>query len=129
MSDLLHALAAGERYTCPVSPQATAWWMSAWTCAANLLHAAAMDVRNADPARAWPLPVLRLSIAQVVDTLAALYGADRKRLVAYAPQPALEAVFGRYPVLDDASSRALGLADDGSPSDLVRRALAARPEE
>lgn len=124
MSDLLRKLAAGESYTCPVSPEATAWWMSAQRCAENLLHAAGMDVRAADPARAWPLPVLRLSIAQLVDTLASLYGEERRSLLHYAPQPALEAVYGRYPVLDDTASRALGLRDDGSPEDLVRRALA-----
>lgn len=124
MSDLLHALRAGERFTCPVSPQATAWWMSAPCCASNLLQAATMDVSRADPARAWPLPVLRLSIAQVIDTCAALFGDDRRDLVAFAPNERLEAVFGRYPVLDDAHARALGLADDGSPEALVRRALA-----
>lgn len=123
MSDILRKLAAGERYTCPVSPQATAWWMSARRCADNLVHAAGMDLTGADPARAWPLPVLRLSIAEVVDTLAALYGEDRRALVHYAPQAGLEAVYGRYPVLEDAPSRALGLRDDGSPGDLVRRAL------
>src|SRR5690606_4018669 len=32
MSDILHALAAGDRFTCPVSAQATAWWMSARRC-------------------------------------------------------------------------------------------------
>lgn len=124
MSDLLHALRAGERFTCPVSPQATAWWMSAPRCAENLLHAAAMDVSQADPARAWPLPVLRLSIAQVVETCAALYGENRRQLVQFDPQPRLEAVFGRYPLLDDASSRALGLRDDGSAEELIRRSLA-----
>lgn len=129
MSDILHALQAGERYTCPVSPQATAWWMSAWRAAENLMHAAAMGVAGADPARAWPLPVLRLSMAQVVDTLASLYGADRRGMVDYAPQPALEAVYGRYPVLDDSAARALGLRDDGSAQDMVRRALAPHPDE
>jgi nucleoside-diphosphate-sugar epimerase len=124
MSNLVLALAAGERFTCPVAPGSTAWWMSSWRCAENLLHAAGMDISKADPARAWPLPVLRLSIAQVVDTMASLHGADRRHLVDYAAQPALEAVFGRYPVLDDAASRALGLRDDGTPQDLVRRALA-----
>lgn len=128
MSDIIQALAVGEPFTCPVSPEATAWWMSARRCAENLLHAAAMDVSNADPRRAWPLPVLRLSIAQLVDTLASLYGADRRALVHYAPQPALEAVYGRYPVLDDAAGRALGLTDDGSPADLVRRALQSASE-
>ncbi len=129
MSNIMLSLAAGERFTCPVSPQATAWWMSAWRCADNLLHAAAMDVTGVDPVRAWPLPVLRLSMAQLVDTLASLYGADRRELVDYAPQAGVEAVFGRYPVLDDAASRVLGLRDDGSAADLVRRALATRYDE
>lgn len=123
MSDLLHALKAGEPFTCPVSAQATAWWMSARRCAQNLVHAAYMNVSGADAARAWPLPVLRLSIEQVVQTLADVYGADRVGLVSYAPQQGLETVFGRYPRLDDGAARALGLRDDGSPQELVRRAL------
>lgn len=124
MSDILHALAAGERFTCPVSARSTAWWMSARRCAENLLHAGGMEVGGNDPRRAWPLPVLRLSLAQVVDTLAGLYGEDRRALVTYDPQPDLEAVFGRYPLLDDSAARALGFRDDGTAAELVRRALA-----
>jgi nucleoside-diphosphate-sugar epimerase len=126
MSDLLHALAAGESFVCPVGPTATAWWMSARRCAQNLMQAAVMDVAQAGPARAWPLPVLRLSIEEVVRTLATLYGNDRTRLVRYAPQPAVEAVFGRYPNLDDRASRAFGLRDDGTAEQMVRRALGER---
>lgn len=126
MSEMLHALRAGERFTCPVSPQATAWWMSAPCCAENLLHAATMDVSRADPARAWPLPVLHLSIAQMIETCAMLYGEDRRQLVTFEPNERLEAVFGRYPPLDDSPSRALGLYDDGSPDNLVRRATGAK---
>jgi D-erythronate 2-dehydrogenase len=123
MSDLLHALKAGERFTCPVSPHASAWWMSARRCAENLLHAAVMEMRGADSRRAWPLPVLRLSFGEVVDTLARLYGEDRRELVHYAPQEHVETVFGRYPRLDDRAARALGLRDDGTPEALIRRAL------
>jgi nucleoside-diphosphate-sugar epimerase len=123
MSDILHALRRGEAFTCPVGPEATAWWMSVRRCADNLMHAAAMDVPQADAARAWPLPVLRLSMHEVIETCAALYGADRRALVAFRPIPDVEAVFGRYPRLDDSSSRALGLRDDGSAEALVRRAL------
>ena len=122
MSDLLHALRAGERFTCPVSAQATAWWMSAPCCAENIAQAAAMDVSRADSARAWPLPVLRLSIAQVIDACARLFGNDRRDLVGFEPNEKLEAVFGRYPPLADTASRALGLRDDGSPENLIRRA-------
>lgn len=122
MSDMMHALAAQEPFTCPVGPQATAWWMSARRCAENLVHAAAMDPGH-DSRRAWPLPVLRLSMAELVQTLSQVYGVDGEQLVRYAPQPALESVFGRYPRLDDRAARALGLRDDGSAEALVRRAL------
>lgn len=123
MSGILHALRRGEAFACPVGPDATAWWMSVRRCADNLLHAAVMDVSGADPARAWPLPVLRLAMREVIDTCASLYGADRRALVQFRPIPDVEAVFGRYPRLDDSASRALGLRDDGSADALVRRAL------
>ena len=97
--------------------------MSAHRCAQNLMHVAVIDVRNANPARAWPLPVLRLSIRDVVQTLAELYGHDRVNLVRYEPKDSVEAVFGRFPELDDGEPRALGLKDDESPQALVRRAL------
>jgi nucleoside-diphosphate-sugar epimerase len=127
MSDLLHAMRAGEPFTCPVSRGATAWWMSATRCAENLVHAATMDVSGADAARAWPLPVLRMSIGEVIATCAAIYGNDRERLVAFEPNEDLEAVFGRYPPLDDTASRALGLQDDGSPESMIRRATDQSP--
>lgn len=126
MSELLHALAAGEPVSLPVSPQATAWWMSAQRCAENLLHAATMDPlldTAGHSERTWALPVLRLSMQEVVDTLSALVGVDGRALVRYAPQEQVEAVFGRYPILDDGIARRLGLRDDGSPEALVRRAL------
>lgn len=125
MSELLHALAAGEAFTCPVGPQATVWWMSAQRCAENLMHAACMEPSQDQEsvARAWPLPVLRLSIENVVETISSLYQVDGKALVRYAPQEQIEAVFGRYPDLDDRIARRLGLVDDGSPEELVRRAL------
>lgn len=127
MSDLLHALAAGESLSLPVGPQATAWWMSARRCAENLLHAATMDTsldREGEAERVWPLPVLRLSIGQLVQTLSAMYRIDGQALVQYVPQERVEAVFGRYPVLDDSAARRLGLQDDGTAEQLVRRALA-----
>jgi nucleoside-diphosphate-sugar epimerase len=127
MSELLHALAAGEAFTCPVGPGATAWWMSAQCCAGNLVHAAGMDVRQADFRRAWPLPVLRASIGQVVEAAADLFPSTAQ--IAYRPDDALEAVFGRYPRLDDTEARALGLRCDGSLRELLLRATGvAAPE-
>jgi D-erythronate 2-dehydrogenase len=122
MSELLHALAAGDAFTCPVSPGATAWWMSAQCCAENLVHAAGMDVRRADARRAWPLPVLRASIEQVVAASASVF--ERSSRISYETDESLEAVFGRYPRLDDAEARSLGLRCDGDVQVLLRRAVA-----
>jgi len=121
MSDLMHALAAGENYCCPVSPQATAWWMSARCCVDNLLHAA--ELQNPGPQRVWQLPVLHLAMDQVVEALAEAFGDDRRALVSYQPNADLEALFGRFPPLRTPQSRALGFHHDGSAQTLVRNAL------
>ncbi len=131
MSDIIHRLAAGEAYTCPVSAEATCWWMSAGRCVDNLLHAAritpaqiaALALDGPAAARTWQLPVLRFSIGELVDTLAKLYGADRSQLVTYAPVDAVQAQFGSLPLLVASVARGLGLKDDGDIESLVRRAL------
>ncbi|SDH32982.1 NAD-dependent epimerase/dehydratase family protein [Pseudomonas panipatensis] len=121
MSDLLHAYAAGEAYRCPVSPEATAWWMSQRCCVNNLLHAAQIDAPAGS--RVWQLPVLQLSIGQVLDALAATYGEARRGLIEFAPEPALEALFGRFPALKTPQARALGFRHDGCAATLIRNAL------
>lgn len=128
MSDMLHALADGLPYTCPVSETATAWWMSAHRCAQNLVHAAGMNVGGTNAGRAWPLPVMRLSMQEIVDAGVRVFGSDRLGLVQYKPIESVEAVYGRYPVLDDEPSRALGLRDDGSLDALVLRAVGREAE-
>lgn len=121
MSDLLHAYAAGEAYTCPVSPEASAWWMSARCCVANLLRAAELD--NLGSQRIWQLPVLHLTIAQVLAGLAASFGETNRERITFAPEPQLEALFGRYPPLRTSQARELGFCHDGSVAGLLRNAL------
>lgn len=121
MSDLLHAYAAGEPYTCPVPPEACAWWMSARCCVDNLLRAAELD--DLGSTRIWQLPVLHLSIAQVLAGLAGSFGADNLARIAFDPDPQLEALFGRYPPLRCPLARELGFRHDGSVAELLRNAL------
>lgn len=121
MSDLLHAVAAGEAYVCPVSAQATAWWMSARCCVDNLVHAAELQGELAT--RVVQLPVLQLSIEQVLDALTACFGEQRRALVSFAPEPALEALFGCYPPLRTPQAKAMGFHHDGSAAALLRNAL------
>jgi nucleoside-diphosphate-sugar epimerase len=123
MSDLLRAFAEGDAYRCPVSAQATAWWMSARCCVNNLIHAAELDSNECASQRVWQLPVLHLSIAQVVDALAASYGQERRSLISHDPDTHLEALFGRMPPLKTPQARAAGFSHDGNAATLIRNAL------
>jgi nucleoside-diphosphate-sugar epimerase len=123
MSDVLRAFAEGESYCCPVSAEATAWWMSARCCVNNLLHAAELDGDEPGSQRVWQLPVLHLSIAQVVDALAASYGQERRSLITYVPDNQLEALFGRLPPLKTPQARAAGFSHDGNAAALIRNSL------
>lgn len=123
MSDLLWAFAVGDAYRCPVSPEATAWWMSARCCVNNLIHAAELDCNEPGQPRTWQLPVLHLSIAQVVDALAARFGQERRDLIEYAADAELEALFGRMPPLKAPQARAAGFCHDGNVAALLRNTL------
>ena len=123
MSDLMRAFAEGESYRCPVSAQATAWWMSARCCVNNLIHAAELNSSEWESQRVWQLPVLHLSIAQVVDALAASYGQERRSLISYVADNQLEALFGRMPPLKTPQARAAGFSHDGNAATLIRNAL------
>jgi nucleoside-diphosphate-sugar epimerase len=124
MSDLMRAFAEGETYECQVSAQATAWWMSARCCVNNLIHAAELDGAALGAQRIWQLPVLHLSVAQVIDALADRYGQARRSLISHAPDVALEALFGRMPPLKTPLARAAGFCHDRNAATLVRNALA-----
>jgi len=123
MSEVMHALAAGEPFVCPVSEQAVSWWMSAACCVDNLLHAAALPSTQVNEQRTWVLPVLRFTMAQLVDALARRFGDDRRAFVRYAPDAALEAAFGRYPELRTPLAQSVGFTSDGNIDALVGNAL------
>jgi len=119
MSELPRAYAAGEPYVCPVSPHATAWWMSARCAVRNLIWAASIDASGD-----IQLPALRLSVAEVVDALERSFGPERRALITFEPDAHAEALFGRYPGLSTAREEAFGFTHDGTTERLIREALA-----
>ncbi|SCK17270.1 Nucleoside-diphosphate-sugar epimerase [Variovorax sp. HW608] len=124
MSQLFWKLAAGQPLTVPVSPGGVAWWISVGACVDNLLHAACVDPQRFNARRSYQMPVLRLTIQQVVDALAERFGADRRALVSYAPDAFIERLFAAYPPLSTPQAEALGLAHDGTVQQLITRAMA-----
>lgn len=123
MSDIFHALAAGETYTCPVSPASTSWMMSRQRCVDNLLHAAVLPAEQIGARRAFCLPALRLSMGEVVEAMAERFGPEVRDRVTFEPQPALEAQYGSYPPIDTVIANGLGFSHDGDAASLLARAL------
>ncbi|GIL00388.1 MAG: UDP-glucose 4-epimerase [Alphaproteobacteria bacterium] len=123
LSDIFHALAAGEAFTCPVSAGAASWFMSRARCIDNLIHAAALPAHRLGARRAFNLPALRLTMAELVEALADRFGPRVRDRIAWQPEDRLEAQFGAYPPLLTPIADRLGFAHDGDAAALVARAL------
>jgi nucleoside-diphosphate-sugar epimerase len=123
MSDLIRVLAAGQPFVCPVSPEATCWWMSRPCAVDNILHAAALPSRQLIEQRVYMLPALRCSIKEIVDAVGRVSGRDASVLVSYRPVPEIEDRFGKLPPLHVPRAESRGFRHDGSVDELVRRAI------
>ncbi len=122
MSNLFHALKAGEAFTCPVSPQATIWAQSVECCADNFVHALGLDSARLPVSRAVTLPAQTIAMGDLAAEIAkqCSVAAD---LVTYAPDEALERAFGSHPPLTATAAEQAGFAHDGSLAMLVKSAL------
>lgn len=123
MSNLFHALKAGQAFVSPVSPAATVWLMSVGRCADNLVHCALLDSGKMPVGRAVTLPVIRVSMAELVRAITDELGQSAD-LVSYQPDADIEAVFGAQPPVVTAAAETAGFRNDGSLAQLVQRALA-----
>jgi nucleoside-diphosphate-sugar epimerase len=122
MSEVFQAVRAGEPWTSPVGPDATMWLMSATACADALIHGAFETTARRGQA-AITLPALRVSMADLIATIAAATGRDDPR-VRFKPDPAIEARFAQMPPLATPVADARGFRHDGDLATLVARALA-----
>jgi D-erythronate 2-dehydrogenase len=122
MSDLFHALRAGEPFICPVSQGATIWAESVTQCAHNLVHALDMDARLMPVTRVVTLPAQRITMGALAAEIARQCGVSPD-LVTYRPDAALEAGFGAQPPLATPAALACGFAHDGDLATLVSNAL------
>jgi D-erythronate 2-dehydrogenase len=123
MSLLFHKAKAGEPYVCPVSSDASAWWMSLKCCVANLVHAATLPAAALPPTRSCQLPVLHAEVREIVAALARRFGSSATAGFSYRPDAAIEATFGRFPALAAPFSERLGFRSDGSVEELVANAF------
>ena len=123
-SDLIRETALGRRFVCPVGPDASLWFLSLPSCVRHLLHAADLPADALPATRAWNLPALRATTAQVIGAIAQRLGRDPDTLVDYQPQAALQAQFAQWPPLSTTTAHDLGFAHDGTLEQLLDNALA-----
>ena len=127
MSDIIRELAAGRAFTCPTSPQATTWASSLPCVVDHLLHAARSDDPRLNSrlklARTFTLPTLRFSMAELVEAIAQVHGGAARKLVHYASDERIEALFGRFPPLETPAADAAGFIHDTDLAELVRRSV------
>ena len=121
LSNLFHALKAGDPITLPVSADATCWLLSRRALVMQILTA--LDLPDDPASTRLNLPALRVRMGDLVAEVARQTGADAA-LAAYVPDPAIEAAFGAQPPLSTPAADALGLTHDGSLAALVAHALA-----
>ncbi|NBC34971.1 NAD-dependent epimerase/dehydratase family protein [Novosphingobium sp. FSY-8] len=122
MSNLFHALQAGEAFVCPVSAEATIWAESVDRVARNFLHALTMDGAAMPVTRAVTLPALRVRMGDMAAEIARQCGVSAD-LVRYEPDAALEVAFGAQPPLETPAAHNAGFAHDGDLATLVASAL------
>jgi nucleoside-diphosphate-sugar epimerase len=124
LSDIIRELAAGRSFTCPVAADGPSWWMSRPCMVQNLLHASSLGDAVLEKQRSFLMPVLRLTLGEVVAGIAQLYGPAVLERVRYEPDAKLQQQFANLPPLHCPSSEAAGFRNDGDVVNLVRRALA-----
>lgn len=121
LSNLFHALKAGESITLPVSAEATCWLLSRRALVAQMTTA--LDLADDLPGARLNLPALRVRMGDLVAEVARQTGAQAQ-LACHDPDPAVEAAFGAQPPLSTPAADALGLTHDGNLAALVANALA-----
>ena len=127
LSRVFHAVRRGEEIALPVGPDARSWLASARVTAANFLHAAALPALP--PRRALTLPALAPRMDALVAALRRRFPDGRAAAVSYAPDPAVEAAFGRMPDLRAEAAEAAGFRRDADLDALVRDAFDQNPPE
>ena len=124
LSEMFHVARGAEDWACPVSREATSWFVSLPRCLDNLQTAARLDPGLLPAGRVLQMPALVASVGQVLDALARAMGPQAVRGITHAPDPRIESLFGRQPPLITPRAHALGLTADASVDAMVQSVLA-----
>ncbi|HCA17946.1 MAG TPA: hypothetical protein DEO64_12515 [Alcaligenes faecalis] len=122
-SSLIHALAAGSPYDCPIGPQGWMWLLSLPACVRHLLMAATIETARLPAGRVWSLPAQRLQVADLVQAAKSRYGLGADAGLRFQSNPQFEQQFAQWPPLTTSIATQLGMYHDGDVTTLIEQAL------
>ena len=122
-SSLIHALAEGKSYDCPIGPQGWMWLLSLPACVQHLLIAARLEAARLPAGRVWNLPAQRLQVADLIQASKSRYGSGADAGLSFQSNPQFEQQFAQWPPLTTAIATQLGMYHDGDAKTLIEQAL------
>lgn len=122
MSRVFYAVMRGEDIVLPVHPDSKTWLTSVDAASANFAHGGTISAQQLGQQRAFTLPALQVSFAELVDALFRRFPASSSK-VSFEPDAELVALFGSYPQLRTDIADSLGFKADADADDLVRRSI------
>lgn len=121
MSEIFWSLKNDEHIILPVSKESTAWWLSVDCAAENFIFAAFNDFTALNARRVIQLPVLYLTVSEIIQEISNYLNEDKTSLISYDIDPYIQANFGAFPPLISSYSESKGFFNDHSISALIRR--------
>ena len=118
----------GGSSVCPVSPDLKMWLASPETAIAALIRAAEVPTADWPSFSALNVPGVTATVAQMLDALEDVGGAEARAHVTMRPDPKIEAIVGTWPSAFDTSlADELGFQGDLSVREIVQRFKGALP--
>ena len=126
-SSILREPLNDEEAICPVAPSLELFVMSPAKVIEALVHGAEVPGEALAPFRAFMLPGITVSVAEMLDTLRQVAGDEALARVRHEPDPRIEAIVASWPArFETRRAQALGFAGDRSLHDIVMAFLEAR---
>ncbi|HBF29538.1 NAD-dependent epimerase/dehydratase family protein [Rhizobium sp.] len=122
MSRVFYAVMRGEDIVLPVHPDSKTWLTSVDAAAVNFAHGGMISAELLGQKRAFTLPALHVSFAELVDALFRRFPTSSSK-VTFEPDAELVGLFGSYPQLRTDIASGLGFKADADADDLVRRSI------
>lgn len=120
-SNILREPIHGRTAILPVEDTVRHWFASPRTAVAYLLQAATIDGDRIGPRRTLSMPGLSATVAEQIDALGRVVGADAVKLIKSEPDPVIAGIVANWPEAFDATRATdLGFVTETSFDDIIQ---------